>query len=180
MLFKLSTFFSGTDFTQGKVFTTTRDLGQFLNTRKKYSQMLECSKQDLESKTPIDFVNFLCKSFNVKVGRPLSTTWTMRHATYTPPSVDVSGFVIPVFTPFPSFTLDTFEDPVECQRLSQLLKSEDGPSSLDVLDVKQAIVDRGSIRDEYLPFLALNNIKILQAVANRETFGYYLIRYSRI
>lgn len=82
-VFQLSKFFSGTNYTNGKHFNTTRDLKQFLATHKKYAEMIETPKYELEEKTPLDFVKFVIKCMkptgNIKY--PIHIQWNMRVGT---------------------------------------------------------------------------------------------------
>jgi hypothetical protein len=80
-IFELSTFISGTKYTQGKTFNKTRDLKQFLSNHKKYAQMIETPKYELEEKTPLDFVHFLTKRFHCKFSIPLNIQYNMRMGT---------------------------------------------------------------------------------------------------
>ncbi len=80
-IFQLSTFFSGTTYTQHRHFKNIRDLKSFLSTRKKYTQMLHTPKYELENKTPLDFVHFLTKIHTHKIQHPLHIEWTMRCGT---------------------------------------------------------------------------------------------------
>lgn len=77
-IFHLSTFFSGTKYTNNKQFNNVRDLKQFLSTNKKFSQMISTPKFELESKTPLDFVHFLRST---KLTYPIEIKWTMRCGT---------------------------------------------------------------------------------------------------
>ena len=80
-IFRLSTFFSNTKYTGYKKFVKARELKQFLHVYKKFSKMINTPKYELEEKTPIDFVNFLCGKFNRKLHYSIDFIFTMRQGT---------------------------------------------------------------------------------------------------
>jgi hypothetical protein len=66
-IFQLSRFFSNTKYTSGKTFETTKELKQFLANAKKFAQMLDSPKYELTHKNPLDFIKFICMTFNIKL-----------------------------------------------------------------------------------------------------------------
>ena len=80
-IFDLSIFFSGTQYTNGKYFNTTRELKQFVGHNKKFSQMINSKKYELEEKTPLDFVQFLTTKFHINLEYTDQSNWIMRQGT---------------------------------------------------------------------------------------------------
>ena len=80
-IFNLSTFFSGTKYTNGKYFSTTYDLKQFVGYNKKFAQMINSKKYELEEKTPLDFVDFLATKFHINLEHVDHANWIMRQGT---------------------------------------------------------------------------------------------------
>jgi hypothetical protein len=81
IVFKLSEFFSGTTYTDNKIFTTIRELKQFLSSHKKYAQMLDFPKYELEKKNPMDFVKFLRCRLNCSYTTVQAPVLNMRSTT---------------------------------------------------------------------------------------------------
>ena len=65
-LFLLTTFFSGTSYTNNVMFKNIRDLRIFLNRAKKFSELLLTPKGTLSKRTPLDFVQFLHETLDMK------------------------------------------------------------------------------------------------------------------
>lgn len=61
-VFKLSEFFSDSKYTNYKKFQTIKELKQFLTIQKKYSNMINSDKYELNQKTPLQFIFFLHSS----------------------------------------------------------------------------------------------------------------------
>lgn len=66
-LFKLTMFFSGTEYTQGKHFSTVSSLRRFLVRSKSFAALLDAPKRDLEGRTPRDFIAFLTGTFAIRL-----------------------------------------------------------------------------------------------------------------
>ena len=64
-IFTLSRFFSGGGFTKYTNFSRVKELKQFLLVAKRYSEMSESNKYELENLTPIDLVYFILTNFTL-------------------------------------------------------------------------------------------------------------------
>jgi hypothetical protein len=78
VVFQLASFFTNTGYTNYKTFTRVGELKQFLSSAKNYTTNLYSNKYELNSKTPLDFIQHLGVQF---IRSPGLTTLPMRSMT---------------------------------------------------------------------------------------------------
>jgi hypothetical protein len=167
-VFHLSSFFSNTGYTQYQTFHNMKSLKIFLSDAKKYANVIDNSFYELETKTPIDFVNFLGHTlqqtkeyqFNMREfsSRSASCVSQSKH-----PIVDVYAYslnkhqvaqveVEPPYTTsvveiseqsidVPVFDVDCFNDPTRFSAIYKTLSTYRTQFVLDYPRLKQILVE---------------------------------------
>lgn len=93
MIFKLSEFFSNTGYTDYKTFQTMKELKQFLMVQKRYSNMLDSKKYELETKTPMDFIRYLQSHHLIQLQNSFIFEWKWRWDSYPITSVFIYNYL---------------------------------------------------------------------------------------
>ncbi len=65
MIIKLANFFGGTGYTNGKKFQNINQIKTFTNQAKKYAEILQSNKYELEERTPLDLYNYIRTNFDL-------------------------------------------------------------------------------------------------------------------
>jgi hypothetical protein len=81
IIFQLSDFFSGGQYTNNTHFKTIKELKQFLSIQKKYATMLDSNKYELEEKTPLDLIFYMLNHNLIHLQNCFTCEWTMREMT---------------------------------------------------------------------------------------------------
>ncbi len=65
MIIKLANFFGGTRYTNGKKFQNLSQIKTFTNQAKKYAEILQSNKYELEERNPLDLYNYIRTNFDL-------------------------------------------------------------------------------------------------------------------